>query len=141
MTAVLLLDMSYSMAGEQTRVRDAALQFVGVLLPTDRVRIGTFGDEVSLSPWLTNDKTILERVLREEVWPGGRTPLWSAVHEAFKSIEREPGRRVVMTLSDGVDTGCPRIVAPAPAPGPAPVMRVQSTVFAPFDVEDLCASF
>jgi Ca-activated chloride channel family protein len=141
MTAVLLLDMSYSMAGEQTRVRDAALQFVDVLLPTDRVRIGTFGDEVSLSPWLTNDKKILERVLREEVWPGGRTPLWSAVREGFKSIEREPGRRVVLTLSDGVDTGCPRIVAPAPQPGSAPVMRVQSTLFVPFDVEDLCASF
>ncbi len=146
MTVVLLLDMSYSMAGEQARVRDAALRFVEALLPADRVRIGTFGDEVALSPWLTSDKTILERVLREEVWPGGRTPLWSAVRAAFDSIASEPGRRVVLTLSDGVDTGCPRILAPAPRPAPemafAATARPQTGLFAaPFAVDDLCATF
>ena len=90
-TLALMLDMSTSMIGEQLRVRDAALRFVDALLPADRVRIGTFGDEVALSPWLTSDKAILGRVLREEVWPGGNTPLWSAMRAAMSSIATEPG--------------------------------------------------
>jgi len=146
MTVVLLLDMSYSMAGEQVRVRDAALQFVDVLLPADRVRIGTFGDEVALSPWLTSDRTILRRVLREEVWPGGRTPLWSAVRAAFRSVANEPGRRIVLTLSDGVDTGCPRIVAPTPQPVPDVVTSIAATGQNNVSrvvpgVDDLCTSY
>lgn len=145
MTVVLLLDMSYSMAGEQARVRDAALQFVDALLPADRVRIGTFGEEVALSPWLTGDKTILRRVLLEEVWPGGRTPIWSAVRAGFRSIASEPGRRVVLTLSDGVDTGCPRIVAPAPGPAPDVVAslrpRPQNDILRAPSADDLCATY
>lgn len=109
-TVAVMLDMSISMAGEQERVRDAALHFVELLLPVDRARIGTFGEEIALSPWLTADKTILQRVLREEVWPGdhGGTPLWSAVRAAMTSLSAETGRRVMLVLSDGVDTGCPR---------------------------------
>src|SRR5436305_480828 len=103
-TVAVMLDMSVSMTGEHVRVREAALQFVDRLLPPDRVRIGTFGDEIALSPWLTGDKARLARVLREEVWPGGGTPLWSAMQAAMLSLATETGRRVVLTLSDGVDT-------------------------------------
>ena len=117
-TLALLLDMSSSMTGEHLRVRDSALQFVNALLPDDRVRIGTFGDEVALSPWLTSDKAILGRVLREEVWPGGSTPLWSAMRAGMASIASEPGRRVVLALSDGIDTGCPRLIGGEPEPPP-----------------------
>lgn len=35
---------------------------------------------------------------------GGGTPLWTAVHEAMISLEKEPGRRVILTLTDGVGT-------------------------------------
>ena len=111
-TLALILDMSTSMIGEHLRVRDAALHFVDALLPTDRVRVGTFGDEVALSPWLTSDKAILARVLREEVWPGGSTPLWSAMRAAMTSIAGEPGRRVILTLTDGFDTGCAAVQLP-----------------------------
>jgi VWFA-related protein len=106
----LLLDMSTSMIGEHARVRDAALRFVDALLPDDRVRIGTFGDEITLSPWLTSDKAILGRVLREEVWPGGDTPLWTAMRAGMASLAAETGRRVIVALTDGIDTGCPRLI-------------------------------
>ncbi len=115
-TLALMLDMSTSMFGEHVRVRDAALHFVDALLPEDRVRIGTFGDELALSPWLTADKAILGRILREEVWPGGNTPLWAAMRAAMSSIAAEPGRRVVLTLTDGIDTGCPRLIGSEPGP-------------------------
>jgi Ca-activated chloride channel family protein len=104
-TVALLLDMSGSMVRNFLRVRESTMRFIDALHPEDRARIGTFGIEVSLSPWLTSDKRILHRIVREELWPGGGTPLWEAVHAAMDSLEPESGRRVILTLSDGVDAG------------------------------------
>lgn len=104
-TVVLLLDMSGSMIGHFLRVREATKHFIEALQEGDRARIGTFGIEVALSPWLTGDKKILHRVLREELWPGGGTPLWNAIHGAMTSLDEEPGRRVVLVLTDGVASG------------------------------------
>jgi Ca-activated chloride channel family protein len=108
-TVVVLLDMSNSMWEEFERVREAGLHFVKALDPADRARIGTFGDEIALSPHLTGDKRILARVLQEELWPGGPTPLWTALDDGMRSIADEPGRRVVLTLTDGDDACVLRI--------------------------------
>jgi VWFA-related protein len=104
MTAVLMLDMSASMEDRLVRVRDAALGFVGAMQPADRLRIGSFGSETAISPLLTSDKAVLARVLREELWPGGSTPLWGALDVAMKSIATETGRRTIVVVTDGVDT-------------------------------------
>jgi hypothetical protein len=95
---VVLLDMSNSMREEFERVREAGLHFAKALDPADRARIGTFGDEIALSPHLTGDKGILARVRQEELWPGGPTPLWTALDDAMRSIADEPGRRVVYAI-------------------------------------------
>lgn len=100
-TVALMLDMSDSMRMDYTRVRDSAAHFVDVLLPADRVRIGTFGHDVAMSPYLTGDRNILHRILREELWISHFTALWTAVDVAMDSLEHEPGRRVVLVLSDG----------------------------------------
>jgi VWFA-related protein len=102
-TVVLLLDMSTSVAGEFTRIRDAARHFVDQLQPGDRVRIGTFGAEVALSPWLTGDRARLRQIIDEELWPGGSTPLYAALDAAMTSLNEEPGRRVLLALTDGAD--------------------------------------
>jgi Ca-activated chloride channel family protein len=104
-TVVVLLDMSGSMANRLLRVREGALHFIRALRPEDRARIGTFGEEIAISPWLTNDKIRLERILGEELWPGGATPLWGGLSEALRSLDSETGRRVVLTLTDGVAAG------------------------------------
>lgn len=101
-TAALLLDMSSSMDDHVTRVRDSALSFVKAIAPDDRVRIGTFGSEIS--PLLTGDKAVLARILREELWPGGSTPLWTALDVGMKSLADEGGRRTIVVVTDGVDT-------------------------------------
>ena len=103
-TPALLLDMSESMADRWMRVRTAALQFVDVLGAADRVRIGSFGAEVALSPHLTSNKTLLSRILHEELWPGSSTPLWRAIGAGMQSLATESGRRTIAVVTDGVDT-------------------------------------
>ena len=103
-TASLLLDMSASMEDRWARVRDAAMRFVDALDRGDRLQIGTFGSEIAISPHLTGDKAILGRVLREELWPGGSTPLWTAMQAGMQSLAAEGGRRTIVMVTDGVDT-------------------------------------
>jgi VWFA-related protein len=103
-TVTMMLDMSGSQETGAAWMRDAGRAFVEALLPGDRARIGTFGDEIAISPRLTGDKRYLFRVLNEEIWPGYNiTPLWDALDRAMTSLAGEPGRRVVLTLTDGVD--------------------------------------
>jgi VWFA-related protein len=100
-----MFDMSNSMAKFYGPIRQAADAFVAALQPDDRARIGSFGQEVAISPVLTSDKAVLRRVLDEELWPGGPTPLWYATEVAMKTLDDEPGRRVVLLFTDGEDSG------------------------------------
>lgn len=104
-TVAVMLDMSGSMEGRFLKLRAATTHFVDALLPWDRARIGSFGVEVAVSPLLTADKAVLNRVVREELWPGGGTPLWNGVEAALESLAGETGRRVVLVFTDGADTG------------------------------------
>lgn len=104
-TVAVMLDMSGSMAPRFMRVRAATLHFVNALLPHDRATIGTFGSEVFVSPLLTGNKTVLKRVIEEELWPGGGTPLWAGIDEAMTALSGETGRRIVLALTDGKDSG------------------------------------
>ena len=131
-TVALMLDMSNSMVEEFDQVHEAALHFVKLLGPDDRVRIGSFGTEVALSPHLTGDKRLLARVLDEELWPGGPTPLWSALHAAMGSLVSEPGRRVVLALTDG-DDACGMRIIPSP--------RAISGAPRPFESQNYCSTF
>lgn len=83
LTAVLLLDMSNSVLPSYHIVRESALTFVRSLRFADRLRIGTFGREVAVSPLLTGNHNVLARVIAEEVWPVGPTPLWRATTAAM----------------------------------------------------------
>ena len=103
-TVVMLLDMSGSQETGVTWLRQGAGAFINRMLAADRARIGTFGVEIALSPRLTSDKVYLHRVLREEIWPGGATPLWEAMDLAMSSLAGEQGRRVILALTDGIDT-------------------------------------
>jgi hypothetical protein len=100
----VLLDMSWVALGCGFPLRhiSALTQgFIDTLRPGDRVRLGSFGDEVALSPLLSSDKTVLARILREEFWPNGARPLWTAIDRGMASLSAEPGRRVILTMSFG----------------------------------------
>lgn len=103
-TVTLMLDMSGSREVQVEWSRAAAYAFVNELLPADRARIGTFGAEIAMSPRLTADHAYLRRVIDEEIWPGGPTPLWASVDAAMSSLDGERGRRVIVVVTDGYDT-------------------------------------
>jgi Ca-activated chloride channel family protein len=104
LTVTLMLDTSGSMMSRFLKVRDSTERFIKVMIPGDRAQIGSFGDEIAISPLLTGDKAVLTRVLHEELWPSGATPLWNAVDAAMTSLRAESGRRVVLMLTDGADS-------------------------------------
>jgi VWFA-related protein len=103
-TVALMLDMSGSMVRRFVTVRESTLWFINALAPGDRAQIGSFGEEVAISPLLTGDKGILTRVIDEELWPLGSTPLWNAADLAMDALAGESGRRVVLMLTDGADS-------------------------------------
>lgn len=102
---VIMLDMSRSMGGNLPVVRQSAVELFTRLMPGDRARVGNFGDRVRLSPVFTNEVDDLIRSLWMDLEPGGSTPLWSAVSTAMTALEEVDGRRVVLVLSDGRDSG------------------------------------
>jgi len=103
--SVLLIDMGDNAVGKYHEVQDGARRLVQNVAPDDRLRIETFGQEIALSPLLTNDKTTLLRVIDEELWPGGPAPVWLASRLAMNSLVLEKGRRVIIVWSLGHETG------------------------------------
>jgi len=108
-TTTLLLDMSGSMVPRLLWTRDAAEQLIEELRGADRARIGTFGTEVAINPNLTTDRTLLKRILHEELWPGGGTPLWVGIDAAMTAMKSETGRRIVLVITDGNDSTSDRV--------------------------------
>ena len=117
-TVTMMLDMSGSQSFNVEWMRDAGNAFVDELLPADRARVGTFGREIAISPRLTGDRAYLHRVLAEEIWPGGFTPLWDAMDEAMLSLDGETGRRVILAVTDGFDSTSPLALSTSFSAGP-----------------------
>lgn len=101
---VVMLDRSFSMADNEDIARDGAAQFVKAMLPADRVRIGSFAEEIHLSPeTFTGDQPALMNVLKNELQAPGPSPVWTAVDRSITALRQESGRRVVLLFSDGHD--------------------------------------
>lgn len=103
---VVMLDVSGSMAGNLPLLRQAADELFTRLRPDDVARVGSFGNEVRISPSFTHDAEVLRAALPEAIVPDAPTPLWRAVDEAMNTFGDEGDeRRVVLVLSDGKDSG------------------------------------
>lgn len=103
-TAALLVDTSASMTLNLDLAQSAAEQFVIRMLPGDRARVGSFSDRVDLGPSFTDDRDGLLRALRNDLHIGNPTKLWDAVDETMTALQPLGGRRVVVLLTDGMDT-------------------------------------
>lgn len=103
---IVMLDVSGSMDGNLPLLRAAADQLITRLQPRDAARLGTFGQDVTISPAFTRDAAELRRALPDAIAPTAPTPLWRAIDEAMNAFgDTGEDRRVVLVLSDGHDSG------------------------------------
>jgi VWFA-related protein len=104
-TVVVMIDRSGSMVQNYSLVRDAAEEFVSNLLPVDKARLGSFSNRIQIDPVeFTSDRAELMQILRGRLLGPGTTPLWNATAAAMNALANEPGRRVILLFTDGVDT-------------------------------------
>jgi Ca-activated chloride channel family protein len=103
-TAVILLDRSGSMRANFGLVEKAAEEFVNVMGPDDKARIGSFSNFIQVDPAeFSSDHEELKHILQTELQPEGPTPLWNAVNVGITDLLHQHGRRVVVVFTDGMD--------------------------------------
>lgn len=103
---IVMLDVSGSMEGNLPLLRAASDQLFARLLRDDVVRLGTFGNEVTISPEFTSDTRLLRAALPEAIDPNAQTPLWRGLDDAMEAFgDERPTRPVILVLSDGGDSG------------------------------------
>ena len=103
-TAVLLIDASASMFGEKIESAVAgAASFVHGMKKLDQAQVMVFSDELLSTTPITDAKEVLTAGLSSTEARGG-TALQDHLFVALELIAQRQGRRVMILLSDGVDT-------------------------------------
>ena len=104
LTAVVLLDSSLSMKGPRLlAAREGADMFFRGMRPLDEGKLLVFSDHLRLTTPFTNVPEVLMAGLAQLKASGG-TALNDNLYLALKLLEERQGRRVVVLLSDGVDS-------------------------------------
>lgn len=104
---VLLLDASGSVFSQMRFIREAAKGFMRGLLKEDRVSVMQFADRVELLQDWTSATEIerLEKALDWRYHPGGSTTFYDGLYlAAQEQLSRVEGRRIIILLTDGIDT-------------------------------------
>ena len=122
-TAVVMLDTSYSMTTNLKLLKEAAEQFIIRLLPDDKAKVGAFNDKIEFGAHFTNNRDELVADLRGLDY-GNATRLFDAAAMSLDELVGVEGRRVLVLLTDGEDTSSrasfravmSRLVATTPSP-------------------------
>jgi Ca-activated chloride channel family protein len=104
---IMMLDTSGSMSGNASLVRAVCDQLFANLRPDDEVKVGTFGNTITIMPAFTSDVVDLRAAVPATIPESAPTPLWRAVDQALGSFGDAAGRRVVLVLSDGKNQPAP----------------------------------
>lgn len=103
--AAIVLDVSGSMREELPEAEAAALAFFADLLrPTDRASVITFSDQPQLQVRFTNDLEVLAGGLAG-LHAFGNTALWDTVVYSLFYFNGIRGKRAMVLISDGEDSG------------------------------------
>lgn len=105
---VLLLDASGSVFRQMRTIREAAKQFIKGLEKGDRVCVMQFADKVELlQDW--TDASDIKPLLKSLDWryhPGESTAFYDGLYlAAQEQLGKVEGRRLIILLTDGIDTG------------------------------------
>jgi Ca-activated chloride channel family protein len=104
LSIVLAIDTSGSVNKDLAIEKRAARAFVHSLLrPVDRLDLIDFSSDVREIVPFTNKLNRIDSGL-ENLLPGPATALYSAIYLASQSLATQPGRRVLVLISDGGNT-------------------------------------
>lgn len=102
-TAVVLLDSSQSMEGARMQhAQEGAKVFIEGLRDLDQGMLMTFSDRLLVSTPFVSEGSELKRAL-SGLAPEGGTAVNDVLYLALERLEAQPGRPVVVLLSDGID--------------------------------------
>jgi Ca-activated chloride channel family protein len=104
-SVLLLLDTSASMSGVvgPSELVGAVTAVAAQLRPAETLRVAAFNTDVEMGPDAGASPATVSDFLRKLSYRGA-TRLYDAVDTGLTVVERQPGRRVVVVLSDGSDT-------------------------------------
>lgn len=108
-TTMLVIDRSGSMDGDKIiGARAAANVFVDQMRPErDRAGLIMFDHRVNTLQPLTNQVDALRRSINGIAVDGG-TAFYDAVYQGLQGLQGENGRRIILALTDGLDTASSR---------------------------------
>jgi VWFA-related protein len=107
---VLALDLSGSIKDKLEIVKSAALKFVDVLSPQDKIAVVTFTDEIRVVSNLTSDREELKRRIKAIDRSQGGTAfyeaMWFALIDTLRGTRGQ--RNAIVVMTDGVDSSLDR---------------------------------
>lgn len=102
---VMLFDNSLSQTHARELEKQAAMRFFRrVLRPIDQAAVISFATEITLEHPFTNDVGKLVRSIDKFGEPEGATKLLEAIVQAADYLKFQPGRKVIVLISDGQDS-------------------------------------
>jgi VWFA-related protein len=108
---VLLLDLSGSIQDKLDLVKEAAIHFLDVIGPQDRVAVVTFAGDIRVISQLTSDRnTLKKRIKMIDEAQGGTVfyeALWFALVDTLRDTKGQ--RNAVVAVTDGVDSSLSRV--------------------------------
>ena len=105
LNVVFLMDISGSTFLEAGDIKQAIIDFSKRLKPQDRVAIISFNNQSKLILDWCNDLYRVERAL-DRVMPKGSTVWYDTLYVTFTDLLKDvKGKKVVIGITDGVDTG------------------------------------
>ena len=107
---VLVLDLSGSIKDKLDIVKSAALRFVDILGPQDKVAVVTFTDEIRVVSQLTSDREELKRRIKAVDRSQGGTAfyetIWFSLVDTLRGTRGQ--RNAIVVMTDGVDSSLDR---------------------------------
>lgn len=105
LNVIMLIDSSESMLDELPVIQRAAREFAReTIRQNDRIAVVAFHERVFWLTGFTNDVGAVDRAVGK-LQPRGRTHLYDAVIEMLYELQKMPGRKALVVLSDGMNSG------------------------------------
>lgn len=100
----LVMDTSGSIADSMEIIQRSAINFVRELRENDEVMVIEFNSRVNVLNEFTTDRNKIRHSINT-TRAGGGTRLYDALYLAAKKIKPQEGRKAIILLTDGEDTG------------------------------------